>query len=435
MARKFSLRRLAAYSADSAKAALDDNTLQNLRILKRLLAGTPAGVGEMAPIKARWSSMPGPRINLLIPSVKGKHIYGGASTALKFFEELARFYENVRVVVTSVVPSPRDLSFFEGYEVVPAGDRTKVPKQIVLLAEGRDRILPVCSGDLFVATIWYTAYAVQRLIGRQSQQFDQPVQPMVYFIQDYEPGFYPFSSQSLLARSTYEYEGPTVAVFNTDLLRRYFHGQNHRFDREYSFEPQMSGTLRALRPQNAGVNKRKQLLVYGRPSVPRNAFGLAVEALRVWRSSYSRSSDWRVLSVGEAHRAINLGGGMKMKAAGKLSLENYARVLDESSVGLSLMVSPHPSYPPLEMAHYGTLVVTNDYGNKNLALWHDNIVSVNDSSPENLARNLMDLCRRIETDPASGWRGKSHLQHYLSDDPIFPFIGDVFKDLSVEGVG
>lgn len=435
MARKFSLRRLAAQSADSAKAALNDTTLQSLRILKGLLASTPAGIGEIAPINARWSSTRGPRINLLIPSIKGKHIYGGASTALKFFEELARFYENARVVVTSVVPNPRDLSFFEGYELVPAGGRTEVPKQIVLLAEGRDRILPVRSGDLFVATIWYTAYAVQRLVVRQSQQFGQPVQPIVYFIQDYEPGFYPFSSQYLLARSTYEYEGPTVAVFNTDLLRRYFHAKNHRFDREYSFEPQMSGTLRGLRPQNAAVKKRKQLLVYGRPSVPRNAFGLAVEALRVWRSSYSRSSNWRVLSIGEAHRAIKLGGGMEMRAAGKLSLENYARVLGESSVGLSLMVSPHPSYPPLEMAHYGMLVVTNNYGKKNLSLWHDNIVSVNDSSPENLARNLMDLCRRIETDPALGWRGQSHLQHYLCNDPIFPFVENVFKDLSVERVG
>lgn len=429
------LRYLTSYFTDSAKAALDDTTLQSLRTLKGLLAGTPAGVGEIVPINARWSSMPEPRINLLIPSIKGRHIYGGASTALKFFEELARFYENVRVVVTSVVPSPRDLSFFEGYELVPAGDRTEVSKQIVLLAEGRDRILPICSGDLFVATIWYTAYVVQRLVVRQSQQFGQPVQPMVYLIQDYEPGFYPFSSQYLLARSTYEYEGPTVAVFNTDLLRRYFHARNHRFDREYSFEPQMSRILRDLRPRNAAVKKRKQLLVYGRPSVPRNAFGLAVEALRLWRSGYSRSSNWRVLSIGEGHRAIKLGGGMKMGATGKLSLEDYARVLGESSVALSLMVSPHPSYPPLEMAHYGMLVLTNNYAKKNLALWHDNIVSVNDSSPENLARNLMDLCWRIETDPTSGWRGQSHLQHYLCDDPIFPFIGNVFKDLSVERVG
>lgn len=437
VAHKFSFRRFIGYSADSAKAMLSDPTLQSLQILKGLLIGSQAGIGEIVPVKVLWSSVPGPRINLLIPSIKERHVYGGASTALKFFEELARFYENVRLVVTSVVPNPGDLTPFESYELVSVRDRPEVPRQIVALAEGRDRVLPICPGDLFVATVWYTAYMAQRLVVKQSQHFKQPVQPLVYFIQDYEPGFYPFSSQYLLARNTYEYDGPTVAVFNTDLLRQYFHSQNHEFDREYSFEPQMNDTLRNLGPQNTVTRKHKQILVYGRPSVPRNAFELAVEALRLWRSGYCRSSDWKVLSIGEAHRAIKLGGGMKMRALGKLSLENYAHVLSESSVGLSLMVSPHPSYPPLEMAHYGVLVLTNNYGKKNLALWHDNIVSVDESdcSPEYLARSLTDLCWRIEADPTSGWRGQSHLQHYLCDDPIFPFIGNVFKDLSVERVG
>lgn len=436
MAQKFNLRRFIGYSADSAKVMLSDPTLQSLRALKGLLIGSHAGIGEIVPIKVRWSSMPGSRINLLIPSVKERHVYGGASTALKFFEELAQFYENVRLVVTSVVPSPRDLASFERYELVSAGGSPEATRQIVALSEGRDRVLQICPGDLFVATVWYTAYMTQRLVVRQSQHFKQPVQPMVYFIQDYEPGFYPFSSQYLLARNTYEYDGPTVAVFNTDLLRQYFHSQNHEFDREYSFEPRMNDTLRNLRPQSAATRKRKQILVYGRPSVPRNAFGLAVEALRLWRDGYPRASGWKVLSIGETHRAIKLGGGMKVRATGKLSLENYARVLSESSVGLSLMVSPHPSYPPLEMAHYGILVLTNNYGRKNLALWHDNIVSVNESdcSPEDLARNLTDLCWRIEADPVTGWRGRSHIQHYLSNGSPFPFIEDVFKDLSVERI-
>ena len=56
-----------------------------------------------------------------------------------------------------------------------------------------------------------------------------------------------------------------------------------------------------------------------------------------------------------------------MRALGKLDLDAYGSLLRESAVGLSLMVSPHPSYPPLDMAHLGLRVVTNGFGPKDLS--------------------------------------------------------------------
>ena len=44
--------------------------------------------------------------------------------------------------------------------------------------------------------------------------------------------------------------------------------------------------------------------------------------------------------------------------------EAYGALLGSSDVLLSLMLSPHTSYPPLEMAAAGGLVVTNTYGPK-----------------------------------------------------------------------
>jgi hypothetical protein len=187
----------------------------------------------------------------------------------------------------------------------------------------------------------------------------------------------------------------------------------------------MNGVLRNLRRNLEKPKKSKQILVYGRPRAARNAFGLIVEALRIWRSQFSQASTWTVLSAGEPHKDIDLGDGVVMKSLGKLSLENYARVLNESAIGLSLMVSPHPSYPPLEMSHYGMWVITNNYENKNLSLWHDNIISLDDSSPESIAHNLRILCQRVEADPTSGWYGQSYLKHYLSDEPPFPFIEEI----------
>ncbi|MNV97528.1 hypothetical protein D3C71_1926580 [compost metagenome] len=59
------------------------------------------------------------------------------------------------------------------------------------------------------------------------------------------------------------------------------------------------------------------------------------------------------------------------------------------------MVSPHPSYPPLEMAAFGMGVVTNRYDNKRLDETMANVVSLDAMTPEAICRALMgqvDLC-------------------------------------------
>lgn len=63
-------------------------------------------------------------------------------------------------------------------------------------------------------------------------------------------------------------------------------------------------------------------------------------------------------------------------AGGKLTLEKYAEILAESSVGVSLMCSPHPSYPPLEMAAFGVQTVTNSFLCKDLSSFSENIHSL-----------------------------------------------------------
>lgn len=47
-----------------------------------------------------------------------------------------------------------------------------------------------------------------------------------------------------------------------------------------------------------------------------------------------------------------------------MSLEEYKELLPGFDVGISLMMSPHPSLPPLEMAAAGLMVVTNIFANK-----------------------------------------------------------------------
>ena len=240
---------------------------------------------------------------------------------------------------------------------------------------------------------------------------------MVYLIQDYEPGFWPWSSEYLLAESTYRALNPVVAVFSSSILRDYFRGQNYTFFKEYSFEPKLNSVLRAtiswtgLRPRRSGRSCST-----GVPG-PRNAFSVAEAGLRAWRARFPDAHRGASSRWGSRTRISTSMAGSSSKSVGKASLERYAQVVLESSIGISLMVSPHPSFPPLEMVHFGLMTITNRFANKDLSLLHDNFISIDDARPESIADQLVTLCRRFESDPASGYRGASRMPHYLDDTP------------------
>ncbi len=50
----------------------------------------------------------------------------------------------------------------------------------------------------------------------------------------------------------------------------------------------------------------------------------------------------------------------------KVSLKEYLRVLPSYDLGMSLMLSPHPSLVPLEMAAAGMPTITNTFENKTI---------------------------------------------------------------------
>jgi hypothetical protein len=171
--------------------------------------------------------------------------------------------------------------------------------------------------------------------------------------------------------------------------------------------------------------RSRTIVVYGRPSTPRNAFPAIVDGLRAWRRLDPSASDWRVVSVGQSHPDVDLGGGLLLGSLGKLDLDGYAGLLRSSAIGVSLMVSPHPSYPPLEMAHLGLLVLTNRFAMKDLSAWHQNIVATDDISAEALGARLSELCARFEADPHIGAAGRPIVPSFIATGPAFPFASDL----------
>ena len=56
------------------------------------------------------------------------------------------------------------------------------------------------------------------------------------------------------------------------------------------------------------------------------------------------------------------------------------------------MVSPHPSYPPLEMATFGVKVITNTFSNKDLKDFSPNIISLDTVNPVTISNRLSNIC-------------------------------------------
>jgi O-antigen biosynthesis protein len=371
-------------------------------------------VPEISPFTLRDGGGDTPRLNLLLPSINPEHYFGGADTAVKLYRALLDQFPRSRIVLLDSHPRAEALTRFPDHVAVDCGDDSDAPRQIVGFNDRYGRTLPVCAADRWMATAWWTAYAAQTATAWQEARGGAAT-PILYFIQDFEPGFYPWSSQSAVASSTYRPE-TDLGVFNTGLLRDYFAAQGIAYARQVVIEPTLNASLRPVELEDAP--RERTILVYARPSVPRNALPLICEGLRAWGWTDARCKHWQILGIGELDRDLDL-GPFVLRGLGKLSLADYRDRLRRSAIGVSLMLSPHPSYPPLEMAAYGMSTITNTFANKNLSRSFANVVSLDRTSPTAIAAALKAEVDRWES-AAMAQRWAVPTEHaFLGDDRGF----------------
>ncbi len=375
-------------------------------------------VREIHPMRGSLGRHQAQRITLLLPGLSEKHTFGGISTALEFLEGFAPHCPNLRIVVTDESALPKGESArFPGWHIRPLHDSDHLGRSIVL-AQDRDTT-PLALGpqEVWVATAWWTAHLAASLSQQQAQLWAQAQRPFIYLIQDFEPGFYPWSARYMLANATYTQSSPYVPVFNTRLLHDFFVVQGYPVQGGLWFNPVLNSGIRQ-HLMGPPVDRQKRLLVYGRPTVERNAFPLIVMALKALVAQHAVQG-WTFVSAGEPHAPVDLGQGSQLIALGKLSLHDYAQELRQCYAGLSLMVSPHPSYPPLEMAACGMRVVTNHYGPKNLSQWSNLITSVDNPHPQALAQALWGVMQEYQPSPNLANQHSPEFQAYLNADLAF----------------
>ncbi len=344
------------------------------------------------------------RINLIIPTLEPEKTYGGISTALRIFKELVDSgdFDQIRCIVTTDKVSMKAIGYFSELMQkdfnISRGNGYKEDSNFTILPlkTNQDRIIDLKENDKYMATAWWTADLGFRCLKEQKKIFKKN-KKLIYLIQDYEPIFYPNGDLSTKAKSTYLNEDSTIAILNSEELYNFFKN-NYKFSESYYIPFELNQKLaKELSNPSLTLDARREKLIicYGRPSTPRNCFGSILDAINYWQSNddINHVKQWKICFIGEDFSEDLLVNLQNTKVLGKLSLENYARIMLKAKIGISLMESPHPSYPPLEMAIFGVKVITNDYEAKNLSVRNKNIINIKSISQNAIFQKLKILTR------------------------------------------
>ncbi|MEG4027114.1 MULTISPECIES: rhamnosyltransferase WsaF family glycosyltransferase [unclassified Microcoleus] len=394
---KFSQQKIACWKLHADELDYGLSQLRPVKLLGSSGSPSPNANAETYPVNITVSPCQRPRFNLLIPTMQPEHIYGGVSTAIKVGGELFRQLGNsvdLRLIVTSNRVDQEsileacyrlDFQFFSSRPNEDISSPTIVP-----FYHYRHVPLSIRSSDVFLATAWWTADLGFRLRRQQVEAFGSPQMPLIYLIQDYEPGFYTWSRRSVMARATYEEEN-VIALINSEELANFLTKQ-YSFRSAYHYPYILNETLASkLNP----TQKEPMILIYGRPSVERNLFPIILEGLQMWQADNpAKNTIFKLIFAGEDFDEKLIVYLENASIVGKLSLEDYSETLNKTAIGISLMESPHPSYPPLEMASAGCVTITNGYYNKNLALRSPNILSIRPPTPLHL-KSALDQATKI----------------------------------------
>ena len=101
-------------------------------------------VYEITPYTFRKIEYPNRRMNLLVPSINAEHVFGGISTALKFFDTLVKALGyDARIILVDAEPDKAAIKkYSDEYTFVKAEDDSLVAKQIIPYSNRFNRSIP-----------------------------------------------------------------------------------------------------------------------------------------------------------------------------------------------------------------------------------------------------------------------------------------------------
>lgn len=319
----------------------------------------------------------GQRLNVVTDSINSGSLFGGVATALTFSTLLAeRWNCGLRIVTRAEPAHKQNFQHIIELNGIPWNKNVEF---VFLNSSDSTAELPVGDRDVFLTTSWWTTKSVMGTFGEKR---------IIYLLQEDERAFYPFGDDHLRCAETLN-KSDIQFIINTKLLYDYFvsDGFENIRDKGLWFEPSWPAKIFFREEQER--EGKKNFFFYARPNNLRNLFYLGLEVID---SAVSKGildpKEWEFFFVGKDIPKLNITNSYGPKLVQNVNLAEYSAVVRKMDLGLCLMYTPHPSYPPLDLAASGAVVVTNKYGNKqNLDYYSKNILC-QDLNVDSLVRGI-----------------------------------------------
>ncbi|MER8569386.1 glycosyltransferase [Mesorhizobium sp. M0924] len=394
-------------------------------------------IHNIQPLTLRVSKREPKRVNILLATIDFKYIFGGYIGMFSLALRLRR--EGFLVRIVTLEHTELDMALarerIKGYPgVEQLFDEIEIEHRY-----DRDDELFVNPNDRFIATNGWAAHVAHHASRKLGQD------RFMFMVQEYEPYFLPMNTIAALFQQSYRF--PQFQLFSTPLLRDFFKlnkigvfsqpgaKENHAVFRN---------AIQKFKPSIDDMRDReRRILFYARPEAhaARNMFELGIMALaELARSPGFDADKWKCYGMGSIGGAskIRLAKNVVMEMLPKTDLQTYTERLPHHDVGLSLMLTPHPSLVPLEMASAGMWTVTNTFENKTAKSLRDistNLIAV-EPTLEGVVAGLKDAISRVDQydkrlqgsrfDWPTDWNDAfsqatmKKIVDFLSDAPILP---------------
>ena len=329
------------------------------------------------PLPAFPAPAAGRRISIVTDSVGEGALYGGVGTAIVIAALLAgRTGASLRLITRT---EPSDLhrlkTVLDANGVTWTGDIEAI--HAPPFSEAR---VPLTDGDYFLTTSWWTTRATVTAV---------PASKVFYLLQEDERMFYPRGDERLRCSETMN-DSRIHLVINSELLFRHLGSDPEPLPklqgRSVWFEPAFPAHLFFDDSDRRDGAPKRTFFFYARPHNLRNLYWSGLEAITLAiEQAVLDPVKWSFIFAGREIGPVVLPYGCEPTILENLAWDKYAEVVRSVDLGLSLMDTPHASYPPLDLAASGAVVVTNSCGIKtSLESYSANIITV--------APDVLDLC-------------------------------------------
>jgi len=333
------------------------------------------------------------RITIVTDAIDPSHLFGGVATSIIFASLWANATgRSLRVLTRTAQPQQAGLQRM----LATMGIELEKPLELAYapLSSDSEDLIPASESDIFLTTSWWTTQATLASV---------PSRRIVYLLQEDERAFYPVGSDWLRANTMMNCPEITVLVNTQGLLTHLIDTKvDNLADNGYAFTPSFSSfTYPGRRLADRG-ERLPRICFYARPKNPRNLFMHGLSALDQAIGKGIITDEMEVVFMGTNLQAFRFMNGSVSSIVENLSWDEYREFVRTVDVGISLMASPHPSYPPFDMLASGAVVLTNLWpGKPSLGGSLKRVVEVNPTVTDIIdgIAQAIDMMHAVENEP------------------------------------